>query len=101
MDVQALEQEALAAVAAASTVDEIEQVRVDYLGRKSALKLALRDVRDRETGMALNAVRGALEEAIDDAGRRAAARRARSPAHRGARRRDPSRPAPIGAATCT
>ena len=61
MDVQALEQEALAAVAAASTVDAIEAVRVDYLGRKSALKLALRDVRDRETGMALNAARGARE----------------------------------------
>ncbi len=65
MDVQALEQEALAAVDAASTVDEIEQVRVEYLGRKSALKLALRDVRDRETGMALNAARGTLEGAID------------------------------------
>jgi phenylalanyl-tRNA synthetase alpha chain len=65
MDVQALEQEALAAVTAASTVDEIEQVRVDYLGRKSALKLALRDVRDRETGMALNAARVMLEEAVE------------------------------------
>ncbi len=47
------------------STDEIEQVRVDYLGRKSALKLALRDVRDRETGMALNAARGTLEAAID------------------------------------
>ena len=42
-----------------ATVDEIEQVRVEYLGRKSELKLALREVRDRETGMALNAVREA------------------------------------------
>ena len=41
MDVEALEQAALAAVAAASTTDEIEAVRVEYLGRKSALKLAL------------------------------------------------------------
>jgi len=65
MDVQALEREALAAVAAATTVDEIDQVRVDYLGRKSALKLALRDVRDRETGMALNAARGTLEGAVE------------------------------------
>ena len=31
------------------------RVRVEYLGRKSELKLALREVRDRETGMALNA----------------------------------------------
>jgi phenylalanyl-tRNA synthetase alpha chain len=65
MDPQALQAEALAAVAAAASVEEIERVRVDYLGRKSALKLALRDVRDRETGMALNSVRVALEEAID------------------------------------
>ncbi len=65
MDVQALQAEALAAVAAASTVGEIEDVRVEYLGRKSALKLALREVRDRDTGMALNAARVELEEAID------------------------------------
>jgi phenylalanyl-tRNA synthetase alpha chain len=65
MDVEALEQEALAAVAAAATTEETEQVRIDYLGRKSALKLALRDVRDRETGMALNTLRVTLEEAID------------------------------------
>jgi phenylalanyl-tRNA synthetase alpha chain len=64
MQPQALEQEALAAVAAASSVAEIETVRVEYLGRKSALKLALRDVRDRETGMALNAVREAVESAV-------------------------------------
>ena len=44
MDVEALERSALAAVAAASTTDEIEAVRVEYLGRKSALKLALREV---------------------------------------------------------
>jgi phenylalanyl-tRNA synthetase alpha chain len=38
---------------------------VRYLGRKSDLKLALREVRDRETGMTLNALRERLEEAID------------------------------------
>jgi phenylalanyl-tRNA synthetase alpha chain len=65
MDPQALQEKALAAVAAALSVEEIERVRVDYLGRKSALKLALRDVRDRETGIALNSVRVALEGAID------------------------------------
>ena len=61
MDAEALEREGLAAAAAAATTDEIEAVRVEYLGRKSALKQALRDVRDRETGMALNAVRERLE----------------------------------------
>jgi phenylalanyl-tRNA synthetase alpha chain len=65
MDVQALESKALAAVAGAASADEIERVRVEYLGRKSALKLALREVRDRETGMTLNALRERLEATID------------------------------------
>ena len=65
MDPMALEQDALAAIAAASTPGEIEQVRVEYLGRKSALKLALREVRDRETGMTLNALRERLETAVE------------------------------------
>ena len=59
-----LQKEALAAVAAATTVAELDEARVRYLGRSSELKLALREVRDRETGMALNAVREALEAAL-------------------------------------
>jgi phenylalanyl-tRNA synthetase alpha chain len=39
-------------------------VSVSYLGRSRQLKQALRDVRDRETGMRLNAIRSALESAI-------------------------------------
>jgi phenylalanyl-tRNA synthetase alpha chain len=66
MDVQKLETEALAATAAAATTAELERVRVEYLGRKSELKLALRDVRDRDTGIALNTLRQRLESAIDD-----------------------------------
>ena len=65
MDAKALEETALAATAAASSIDEIERVRVEFLGRKSELKLALREVRDRETGMALNALRERIEGAID------------------------------------
>jgi phenylalanyl-tRNA synthetase alpha chain len=65
MDAEALEREVLAAVAAATSVDDVERARVEYLGRKSALKLALRDVRDRETGIALNTLRERLESAID------------------------------------
>jgi phenylalanyl-tRNA synthetase alpha chain len=61
---QALQEQALAAVAAASTVVALDEVRVEYLGRKSELKLALREVRDRETGMALNAAREAIEAAV-------------------------------------
>jgi len=65
MDAKGLEKDALAAVAAASSPDDIERVRVEYLGRKSALKLALREVRDRETGMTLNALRERLEAAVE------------------------------------
>ena len=65
VDPEALEKEALAALADATTPEAVEQVRVEYLGRKSALKLALRDVRDRERGIALNTLRERLEGAID------------------------------------
>jgi phenylalanyl-tRNA synthetase alpha chain len=64
MDPQALENEARSAIASASTPEELEDLRVRYLGRKSDLKLALREVRDRDTGMALNAVREAIEDAL-------------------------------------
>jgi phenylalanyl-tRNA synthetase alpha chain len=65
MDPTALESEALAAVSAAATVDDVEEVRVRYLGRKAELPQALREVRDRDTGMALNTLRQALETAFD------------------------------------
>jgi len=65
MDAQALEAEALTAAAAASSVEDVQAARVAFLGRKSTLKQALRDVRDRETGMALNALRERLETAFD------------------------------------
>jgi phenylalanyl-tRNA synthetase alpha chain len=64
VDVEALEREALAAIAEARSADELEEVRVRTLGRKSPLKLALREVRDRESGMALNAVRERVEQAL-------------------------------------
>ncbi|MGZ8695008.1 MAG: phenylalanine--tRNA ligase subunit alpha [Gaiellaceae bacterium] len=65
VDVEAIEREAAAAIEAASTPAELEDGRVRFLGRKSGLKLALRQVRDRESGMALNAARLRLEEAFD------------------------------------
>jgi phenylalanyl-tRNA synthetase alpha chain len=65
VDAQEVESEALSAVAAARTVDEIEQARIEYLGRKSRLKLALREVRDRETGMTLNALRERIEASMN------------------------------------
>jgi phenylalanyl-tRNA synthetase alpha chain len=64
VDARALQQEALAAIAAAGTSADLTELHTRYLGRKSELKQALRDVRDRETGMTLNAVRERLEEAF-------------------------------------
>jgi phenylalanyl-tRNA synthetase alpha chain len=66
MDVKALETEAVSAISGASTLMELEAARVRYLGRKSELSQALRDVRDRETGMVLNPVRERLERAVED-----------------------------------
>ncbi len=64
MDAQALQGEALAAIEAASSPAELEEARVRYLGRSSELKLALREVRDREAGITLNAAREAVEQAF-------------------------------------
>jgi phenylalanyl-tRNA synthetase alpha chain len=68
MDPEALEEEATSALAAATTADEVEELRIRYLGRKAELPQALRAVRDRETGMALNALRTRLETAIAERG---------------------------------
>ena len=58
------ERDAFEALKGASTSEEVESVSVSYLGRSSQLKQALRDVRDRETGMRLNAIRQTLEAAF-------------------------------------
>ena len=80
VDVEALERDARAAIEAAATTEELDEARVRFLGRKSELKLALRGVRDRESGMALNELRARLEgvldgrkDALDQAARAAAA----------------------------
>jgi phenylalanyl-tRNA synthetase alpha chain len=64
MDAHALGSEAKAAVAAASSLEELDAVRVRYLGRKSELKQALRQVRDAETGRVLNTLREELEQLV-------------------------------------
>jgi phenylalanyl-tRNA synthetase alpha chain len=64
VDAKALETQALSDISAAATLGELEQARVLYLGRKSELKQALRAVRDRESGQALNAAREAIERAV-------------------------------------
>jgi phenylalanyl-tRNA synthetase alpha chain len=65
MDAKALESEATSAISGSSTLPELEDARVRYLGRKSELAQALRDVRDRETGMLLNPIRERLETAVE------------------------------------
>jgi phenylalanyl-tRNA synthetase alpha chain len=66
VDAQALEREALSAIESASDLSALDDARVRYLGRKSELKQALRSVRDRDSGMALNAVRERLEGAVGE-----------------------------------
>jgi phenylalanyl-tRNA synthetase alpha chain len=64
VDPEALETEALSAIAAASSPTELEAVRVRILGRNAELPQALRGVREREAGIALNALRERLERAL-------------------------------------
>jgi phenylalanyl-tRNA synthetase alpha chain len=66
MDVTALRDEALAAITAAADLAALDEARIAFLGRKSPLKQALRDVRDRESGMALNEARVAVETALNE-----------------------------------
>ena len=66
MDAQTLENEAKSAISGANTLDELDDARVRYLGRRSELKQALREVRDPETGRVLNTLRENLEQAIEE-----------------------------------
>jgi phenylalanyl-tRNA synthetase alpha chain len=63
-DPDTYEQDALQALGRASTSEEVESVSVAFLGRSSTLKLKLREVRDRDTGIKLNAIREAVERAV-------------------------------------
>jgi phenylalanyl-tRNA synthetase alpha chain len=64
LDAEAYKQDALGAIERATSAAELDEARIRYLGRKSELKQALREVREREAGMALNAAREAIEEAL-------------------------------------
>ena len=65
-DWQEYEQRASGAIATARTLDDLESARVAYLGRRSELALALREVRDRDSGMLLNGIRQKLEGAVGE-----------------------------------
>src|SRR5438552_9069195 len=64
MDWQEYEAQATRATGDAATIAALEDARVQYLGRKSELALALREVRDRESGMLLNGIRQRLETSV-------------------------------------
>jgi phenylalanyl-tRNA synthetase alpha chain len=66
MDAEALKTEALTAIRGASSLEELDSARVRYLGRKSELKQALREVRDPETGRMLNALREEIERTVTE-----------------------------------
>jgi phenylalanyl-tRNA synthetase alpha chain len=57
---------------AAEDANSVSEAHVRYLGRRAALPLALREVRDRETGQLLNSLRERLEQAEHDASARVA-----------------------------
>jgi len=71
-DLRAIESEALAAVESASTLEEIERVRIGYLGKKGSLTAVLRGLgglsaEERpEVGRVSNEVRRALESALEE-----------------------------------
>ena len=66
VDWGAYEQQFEGALKEAKTLDDVEHLRVEYVGRKSPLAQALREVRDRETGMLLNSVRARIQGGIDE-----------------------------------
>jgi len=65
MDAQALETEAKSAIQGASSLEALDEARIRYLGRRSELKQALREVRDRESGSVLNTLREELERLVE------------------------------------
>ncbi|HEX5468814.1 MAG TPA: phenylalanine--tRNA ligase subunit alpha, partial [Gaiellaceae bacterium] len=70
MDWKGYEFQAEGAIQAAETMEQLKSARTRYLGRKSELKQALREVRDPETGRELNDLQARLEAAIAQIGHR-------------------------------
>ncbi len=70
-DPQALKDTLLAAIGAADTPDALEAIRIEALGKKGELTLAMKSLGQldgdarREMGQALNAVKDAVSEALD------------------------------------
>lgn len=83
-EVQELQEQALREIRAAASAGDLERLRVKFLGRKGALTLILRGLKDlspdlrRRVGQEANQAKQALEDALDQtlADLKAAARRA-------------------------
>ncbi len=71
-DISALEKTVQKILSTAATPDQLEKVRVEYLGRKGVIPLALRNLKDltteqkRELGPALNTLRDSLDKQITE-----------------------------------
>ena len=72
MDWDAYADEAERAYSGAATAEELSEVNARFMGRRSPLRQALREIRDPETGRKLNGVRSRLEEAEREAAARIA-----------------------------
>src|SRR5438128_1414491 len=72
MDWDAYADEAERAYSGAATAEELSEVNARFMGRRSPLRQALREIRDPETGRRLNGVRSRLEEAEREAAARIA-----------------------------
>ena len=92
-----LSAQARAAIAGAASSEDLEELRVRYLGRKAELPQLLRGVAELPpeqravVGKAANQARQELEGLIEARDGRAERRRAGAPAARGRRRRDAAR----------
>jgi phenylalanyl-tRNA synthetase alpha chain len=64
VDWEEYESTAIKSLAEADTAERLADAHTEALGRKSELKVALRNVRDREAGITLNALRERLEQAF-------------------------------------
>lgn len=70
-DPEVLNQEALAKINACITTEELEAIRIGYLGRKGTLTRLLADLKTlspdlkRETGIRLNRIKASVEESIE------------------------------------
>ena len=70
-DPSALKDETLSSIRSAQSLDELEGIRVQALGKKGSLSLAMKELGQlepdarREAGQALNAIKTEVSEAID------------------------------------